>query len=96
MASKMKAECYIKNKTLWVHWNYEGYPHSFGRAEWFDTVDEERKLYSTLTNWDELDEALSIIGAKKVKSSSFGSDWGDGDIDIFTRNVYDFSNVTIN
>lgn len=95
MASKMKAECYIKNGTLWVAWNYEGIPYS-KCAEWFDTVDSDRKLYSTLTNWDELDEALSLIGAKKVKSSSFGSDWGDGDIDIFTRNVYDFSNVTIN
>lgn len=92
----MKAECHIKNGRLRVRWNYEGCPRSFERAVSFHTVNAERKLYSTLTNWDELDEALSLIGAKKVKSSSFDSDWGDGDIDIFTRKVYDFSNVTIN
>lgn len=81
------------SNTLWVEWNGIGNPTSMTRDEWFKTINPDKSQFSTLTNWDELDEILKGLGVKVARSSSFVNDWGNGDQDTFTENVYDFSNI---
>lgn len=81
----------LEGKTMWVKWNYEkGKPYT-KRAVWFHH--EEGPLYSTYTEWHELDFALKALGVKRVHQRSYVSDWGEGDTDKFTKAVYDFSSV---
>lgn len=81
------------NGTIWVRWNkVNGKPYT-ERSEWFNKVDTLRELHSTITEWDELDNALQALGVKKVNERRFGSDWGNGDVDLFTAKVYDFSTL---
>lgn len=76
---------------MWVCWNYENGRKSQQCSEWLRHV--KGNLYSTMTQWDELDYVLKALGVKKVSEKSNISDWGDGDTDKFTRTVYDFSSV---
>ena len=77
--------------TMWVEWNGENDPITYTRTEWLRHVKDN--LYSTYTNWDELDFALKALGVKKVGEKNHISDWGDGDTDTFTNSLYDFSSV---
>lgn len=81
----------LEGKTMWVKWNYEKGKPSTESAEWFRH--EKGPLYSTYTEWDELDFALEALGVKRVHQRSYVSDWGEGDTDEFTKAVYDFSPV---
>lgn len=78
--------------TIFVCWNPTEI-HAFERAEWLNDTKTDG-IFSTLTNWDELDNAVIALGGKVNKNGGgFVSDWGDGDIDVFTRTYYDFRSV---
>ena len=81
----------LEGVTMWIKWNYEnGKPHS-QRSEWLRH--EKGSLFSTMTDWDELDFALQSLGVKKVSSKSHIEDYGNNDTDVFTKSVYDFSSI---
>lgn len=81
----------LKGDTMWVRWNYENGRPGTQRSEWFRHV--KGSLFSTHTQWDELDFALDALGVKKVSEKKSISDWGNGDTDEFTKSVYDFSSI---
>lgn len=81
----------LEGNTMWIKWNYEdGKPYS-QCSEWLRH--ENGPLFSTMTEWDELDFALESLGIKKVSSKSHIEDWGNDDTDVFTKSVYDFSSI---
>lgn len=81
----------LEGDTMWVMWNYkEGKPYT-QRSEWLSHV--KGPLFSTYTNWDELDFALASLGVKKVSEKSHIEDWGNDDKDTFVKSVYDFSPI---
>ena len=77
--------------SMCIEWNREGGPITQTRTEWLRH--KKDNLYSTYTNWDELDLALKALGVKKVGQKSHVSDWGGGDTDRFTNSYYDFSSI---
>ena len=81
----------LDGDTMWVRWNYEHGRPGTQRSEWFRHV--KGSLFSTHTQWDELDFALDALGVKKVSEKKSISDWGNGDTDEFTKSVYDFSSI---
>jgi hypothetical protein len=84
----------IEGNMLWVEWNWSGATSRTSiRSEWFNPVNVEKGIYSTLTNWNELDEILEGWGVKPVAKKSWISDWGNHDTDKFTNTAYDFSSV---
>ena len=74
-----------------VEWNEENAPITYQRNEWLSHV--KGNLYSTYTEWNELDFALDALGVKRVKSKQYIDDYGNHDTDIFTNTLYDFSSV---
>lgn len=83
------------NKTLWVEWKYINKGPNEIRSVWFDTVNEKKHLYSTATQWDELDDILSGLGVIAVKQNSWAYD-DFGEIEKFTRTTYDFTKLLHN
>ena len=81
-----------KTNEIVVEWKQVGKPVSFTCTEYLRPVDTERRLYSSMANWDELDWALGCLGAKKVKETNQKVD-DFGDITTFTTSYYDLSSL---
>ena len=81
----------LEGDTMWVKWNEKGGKPYSKRSEWLRHV--KGPLFSTMTAWDELDDAIAALGVTKVDERSHIEDWGNDDTDIFTTYIYDFSPV---
>lgn len=93
MENKMWCGLYSEGEnTVWVEWN----PHPehvwMSCSEWLRKVSDNPLVCTTLTQWDELDNAIRILGGVKMeKTESYISDWGDGDTDLFVKSYFKFN-----
>lgn len=91
--NKMWCGLYLDGEnSVCVEWN----PHPehvwMSRSEWLTKVSENPLVCATLTQWDELDNAIRILGGVKMKKNeSFISDWGNGDTDLFVKSYFKFN-----
>ena len=81
----------LEGDTMWVRQNYEGGKPYTQRSEWFRHV--KGSLFSTYTQWDELDFALDSLGVRKVYEKKHIEFYSDDDKDTFTNSLYDFSSI---
>ena len=85
----------LNDQSLFVEWNRADAPRSLTRGDWIYPTKREG-VYSTMQCWDELFKAVEILGGVKLNmTSSYVSDWGNGDTDTFTTHYFDMSNVNL-
>lgn len=85
----------LDDHSLFVEWNRVDVPRSLTRGDWIYPTKRE-EVYFTMQRWDELFKAIKILGGVKLDmTSSYVSDWGNGDTDTFTMHYFDMSKCKI-
>lgn len=63
------------------------------QSVWIDTINEEKHIYKDGNCCDLVSKCLERLGGKRMKSTSYICDWGDGDQDKFTNDYWDLSEI---
>lgn len=84
--------CIGKDGYITIRWNRVGASRSMTSSEWLKPVKGSDKYFSSMSNWDELNWALSCLGVKKEKVKSYKVD-EFGDTKEFFCSYYDLSPI---
>ena len=80
-------------KTIQIYWLTDGKPRCFTSSQWIKKTNKPY-IYQDYSNWDELDEAIKVLGGKKLTyTDSYTDDYGNGDKVTFIRQYYDMSSL---
>ena len=75
---------------MFVFWLRHGMPRSLTSYEWIAPVKDG--IYVDHSNWDELDRALTALGAVRLGNNSVQYD-DFGDVDTYVNTYYDCSAI---
>ena len=91
--TEYRLETENKGNIINVYWNPDPKFKSKERSEWLKGTGKPG-LYKTETEWDELDDAVSALGGKKLgRDKGYVVDDGDGEQQRFRTTYYDFSDI---